>query len=151
MNSISPGSPLLRLPPHAQPESARRPRGVVLLLVLVYIVLALGLLTLITASASQLSRVHRHEGTALILRQMIDSGHAWALVHQNDNMDSGAVTLDAQQLLPAAASGTVTVITTRDPSNERPIFTLSAELSTPDRTVTSSATFAHPAWDSLPK
>jgi len=117
----------------------------VLLLALAYIALTVGLLALIAAGASQLGRVDRHERQALILRQMIDSGRAWALVHQNDEANPSAVTLDAQELIPAPASGAITVVSTRGTPDTRATVTVIAQLQlrAPERTLTKSATFEH--------
>ncbi|MFQ5414995.1 MAG: hypothetical protein ACE5E6_11105 [Phycisphaerae bacterium] len=55
-----------------------RPRGAALIVVLVYLVMAGALLAVIAAGTAQFARTARHEHASLLLRQLIDSGHAWA-------------------------------------------------------------------------
>ena len=142
MNNLNLDSTLLRSELRASSGDARRRRSVVLLLALVYIALVVGLLALVSASAAQFARVERHERAAVILRQMIDSGHAWVLANTNDLPISGAVTLDVRQLLPAEASGALTVTRAPGSPNTSAALTIVAQLDLEARTLTRSATFA---------
>lgn len=84
-------------------------RSVVLVLVLVYIVLAGSLMVLITASTGQLVRTSRHEHASILLRQLIDSGRAWAYARADVHAET-PITLDAADVLPAESSGHVTIV-----------------------------------------
>ena len=82
----------------------------VLLLVLVFIVLAGSLLVLMTGGTAQFMRTCRQEHTSLILRQLIDSGRAWADAHDLPRPEAGPIELDAIDILPSEATGSVTIV-----------------------------------------
>ena len=81
----------------------------VLLLVLVFIVLAGSLLVLMTGGTAQFVRTCRQEHTSLILRQLIDSGRAWADAHDLPRSQAVPIDLDATDILPPDASGRVRI------------------------------------------
>ena len=98
----------------AGPRTYTARRGVVLVLVLVYIVLAGSLMLLTTASVGQLIRTDRSAHHSILLRQLIDSGRAWADAH-GDLPTETPITLDPADILPEDASGTVTITLRPDP------------------------------------
>ncbi len=87
-------------------------RGLVLLLVLVYMVLAGSLMLTTAASTGQLVRTGRSEHVSVLLRQLIDSGYAWADAHGALVLET-PITLDAADILPPDGSGDVTIIVDR--------------------------------------
>lgn len=117
-------------------------RSVVLVLVLVYIVLAGSLMVLITASTGQLVRTGRHEHSSILLRQLIDSGRAWAYARADVRADT-PITLDAADILAAESSGQVTIVV--KPGNPETVV-IEARLQLHGRRFTRSGTFvARPA------
>ena len=84
-------------------------RSVVLVLVLVYIALAGSLMVLTTASTGQLVRTSRHEHASILLRQLIDSGRAWACA-RTDLPAETPIVLDAADILPPESSGNVNIV-----------------------------------------
>ena len=84
-------------------------RSVVLVLVLVYMALAGSLMVLTTASTGQLVRTSRHEHASILLRQLIDSGRAWACARADLRAET-PITLDAADILPPESSGHVTIV-----------------------------------------
>ena len=62
----------------------RSRRGVALVLALILLALAAGLLAILGLSVKQLVQLDRLESDRVVLRQMIDSGAAWANRHVAD-------------------------------------------------------------------
>lgn len=114
-------------------RSQPRRRAMVLLLVLAYIVLAGGLVAIISASIAQLARSSRHENTAAIMRQLIDSGYDWATAHPNQ-----AIELDGAAV--AGPDGSAHVVVTPDATTGR--VRVEATLVLNNHTHTRSASFA---------
>lgn len=77
-----------------------------LLLALFFIVVAASLATLIMANSSQLIATTRHEHEVIVLRQLTDSGLAWALAQGGVKADAPAV-LGGDGILPAGVRGEV--------------------------------------------
>ena len=109
-------------------------RSVILVLVLVYIVLAGSLMLLTTASVGQLIRTNRSAHHSILLRQLTDSGRAWADARENLPMET-PIALDPASMLPAEVSGTVTITLRPDPL---PTITIEAELQIHGRAITST-------------
>ncbi len=84
-------------------------RGLVLVLVLVCMTLAGALLVIISQSLAQQAKTVRHERQALILRQLIDSGHAWAYAHPDQWGSETGVSLDASAIAPPDGGATVPI------------------------------------------
>jgi hypothetical protein len=78
-----------------------------LVLAIFFIFLATSLATLIMAGSAQLIRTAGHEHEAILLRQMIDSGRAWALSHTP--RPAAPVALSGADLLPEGSSGEVRI------------------------------------------
>lgn len=112
-------------------------RSVVLVLVLVYIVLAGSLMVLITASTGQLVRTSRHEHASILLRQLIDSGRAWAYARADVQAET-PITLDAADILPGESSGNVTIVV--KPGRPETVL-IEAQLQLRGRRFTRSGTF----------
>ncbi|UCC29265.1 MAG: hypothetical protein JSU86_13810 [Phycisphaerales bacterium] len=112
-------------------------RSVVLVLVLVYIVLAGSLMVLTTTSTGQLVRTGRHEHASILLRQLIDSGRAWAYARADVHVET-PITLDAAEILPAESSGHVTIVV--KPGKPETVL-IEAQLRLHGRPFTRSGTF----------
>ncbi len=93
-------------------------RAFSLVFVLTLVVLAAALLTMVTASVGQLVKVGRHESHEMQLRQMIDSGVAWARAHRNqwphEAGHPGVVALAGASLLPSVREATITLVPLAD-------------------------------------
>ena len=93
-------------------------RAFALIFVLTLVVLAGALLTMVTASVSQLVKVGRHESREMQLRQMIDSGAVWVQAHRNHwPLEAGnprVVTLAGASLLPSVREATITLVPLSD-------------------------------------
>ncbi len=89
-------------------------RAFSLIFVLTLVVLAGALLTLVTASVSQLVKIGRHESQEMQLRQMIDSGVVWARAHHDhwpvEDGHPRLVTLAGESLLPSVPDATITLV-----------------------------------------
>jgi len=120
---------------------SRKRRGVVLVLVIVYLALAGGLLVVVGGSVAQLARLGQRERETIIVRQMLDSGFAWARAHRADLPQAGEMSLDASLLLPPEAKGTVTLTTSRKEAGSTIIVTVTAELQHNERNVSRTTEF----------
>ena len=121
-------------------RSARR-RGVVLLLVLAYITLTGGLLAVVGVSAAQLARLGMRERETIMVRQMLDSGLAWACAHRADSPREGEISLDAALILPPEAKGTVTLTTFRKQAGNTIAVTVTAILQHNERKIKRTTEF----------
>jgi hypothetical protein len=117
-----------------------RRRGAVLLLVIAYIAVAFGLLTLLGVSGMHLMRMARQEREAATVRQMLDSGLAWARSHRDNPPVEGVVTLDADRLTGPEARGSITV--TFAPDDKPSSVRVTAHLQHHGRTRGRSVTFS---------
>jgi hypothetical protein len=117
-----------------------RRRGAVLLLVIAYVAVAFGLLTLLEVSGTHLMRIAGQEREAATVRQILDSGLAWARSHRDNPPVEGVATLDAGRLLGPEARGTITVAFAPDdtPSSVRITAHLQHHGRTKSRSVTLS-------------
>jgi len=107
---------LRRIPPAAPARPTSRRRGMVLIVVIICLALAGSLLVMISHSLTQQATTVRHERAELTLRQIIDSGRAWAGLHPEALTDTAGVSLDASSLAPADA--VATVLLTLEPVQE---------------------------------
>lgn len=82
--------------------------GAVLVLVLFYIVLAGSLSVLLSASMARLVRTERSAHEFIVVRQLLDSGRAWAEAHR-DALAAEPVTLSAEALVGEGKTGSVTM------------------------------------------
>jgi hypothetical protein len=125
---------------HAPARRNVRRRGAVLLLVIAYIAVAFGLLTLLGVSGTHLVRMARQERKAATARQMLDSGLAWARSHRDNPPVEGVATLDASRLMGPEASGTITV--TFAPADKASLVRVTAHLQHHGRTSSRSVTYS---------
>ena len=86
--------------------TARARRGVVLVLVVFFIFLATALSVLITATSVQLVRTTRSHHESILLRQMVDSAHAW-LGARSDWRADVPVVLELKDTLGIGATGRI--------------------------------------------
>ena len=112
-------------------------RGVVLLLVILFIALASSLLVLVMAGTVDLVRTTRHEHESILLRQLTDSGHAWVRAHGVPEHDE-AVTLDASTILPEGVSGAVKISLKKQTPN---VVFISVRAGFPDRVLARTTRF----------
>ncbi len=99
---------------HDPRKQLRRRHAFMLLFVLVFIVLATTLVLLTAAGTAQFARSAGGERTAILLRQMIDSGIAWARTNRsmgsetvNQSKTSRSIVLDAAELVPSSGTGEI--------------------------------------------
>ena len=85
-----------------------------LLFVLVFIVLATTLVLLTAAGTAQFARSAGSERTSILLRQMIDSGIAWAQTKRSMGSETASeqapprtIILDAASLVPSPGTGEI--------------------------------------------
>ncbi len=91
---------------HYRGAGARR--GVVLLLVLFFIVLATALAVLLTANSVRFVRTTRNEHESMLLQQLTDSARAWVGIHGGPHAGT-PVTLDGKDILLEGTSGEVKI------------------------------------------
>ena len=116
---------------------ASRRRGVVLVLVLFFIILATSLTILVTASSVRLVRTTRHEHESILLRQLTDSAASWVRVHGGPPGNT-SVTLHTEEIYPQGTSGTVEIsMDTKAPG----VVVINAKMSFPSRTVSRTTKF----------
>ncbi|MHC5110988.1 MAG: PilX N-terminal domain-containing pilus assembly protein [Planctomycetota bacterium] len=83
-------------------------RGMIMVLVLLFIVLVTALSVLVMGTTTQLVRTTRNEHEAIILRQMADCGLAWIRTKESA-LERGPVRLDADGMIPMDGVGQVTI------------------------------------------
>lgn len=98
-------------------EPRKQPRcrhAFMLLLVLVFIVLATALVFLTAAGTAQFARSAGAERTSILLRQMIDSGIAWARTNRSAGSETESqstaprpIVLDAAGIVPSPGTGEI--------------------------------------------
>ena len=106
-------------------------RGALLVLVLFFLVLIGSLTLLIMGNTSQLVRTTRNANELALLRQLVDSGKAWADA-QTELPPGVDTTLSAGGILPPDASGAVRIAR---PADAPDAILVAAELSWPGRTL----------------
>jgi hypothetical protein len=88
-------------------------RGVALVVALMLLVLASGLLAIVGLTGKQLVQLDQVESDRATLRQMIDSGAAWARRHADDWPTTagrlGCPQLDVDGIVPRACRGVITL------------------------------------------
>lgn len=96
---------------HKQPG---RRQAFMLLVVLVFIVLATTLVLLTAAGTAQFARSAGAERTSILLRQMIDSGIAWARTNRGRRGETASqstpprsIVLDAAGIIPSPGTGEI--------------------------------------------
>ncbi len=99
---------------HEARKQPRRRQAFMLLVVLVFIVLATTLVLLTAAGTAQFARSAGAERTSILLRQMIDSGIAWARTNRSLGSETASqstaprpVVLDAAGIIPAPGTGEI--------------------------------------------
>ena len=95
-------------------KQPRRRQAFMLLVVLVFIVLATTLVLLTAAGTAQFARSAGAERTSILLRQMIDSGIAWARTNRSIGSETASqspaprpIVLDAAELVPSPGTGEI--------------------------------------------
>ena len=95
-------------------KQPRRRQAFMLLVVLVFIVLATTLVLLTAAGTAQFARSAGAERTSILLRQMIDSGIAWARTNRSRGSETASqspaprpIVLDAAGLVPSPGHGEI--------------------------------------------
>lgn len=101
---------------HKARKHPRCRRAFMLLLVLVFIVLATTLVLLTAAGTSHFARSSGAERTSILLRQMIDSGIAWARTNRSGRSESAIqptssrpIVLEAAGIVPKPGNGEIRV------------------------------------------
>ena len=95
-------------------KQPRRRQAFMLLVVLVFIVLATTLVLLTAAGTAQFARSAGAERTSILLRQMIDSGIAWARTNRRLESETARqsavppnIVLDAAGIIPTPGTGEI--------------------------------------------
>ncbi len=113
-------------------------------MVLVFFALVTGMTVMLTLHTGQLARADHLRTLDIELRQMIDSGAAYARAHRDDwPAGEAPVVLDAADLIGPQRSGSVTLQPTFGPSGPVEAVTIIARLELPrnkTRTMTTHLT-----------
>jgi len=116
----------------------------VLIVVIICLALAGSLLVMISHSLTQQATTVRHERAELTLRQIIDSGRAWAGLHPEALTDTAGVSLDASSLAPADAVATV-LLTLEPVYDDTNMLVITAHLQVNTRHFERTSRFPMPA------
>lgn len=99
---------------HEARKQPRRRQAFMLLVVLFFIVLATTLVLLTAAGTAQFARSAGAERTSILLRQMIDSGIAWARTNRSMGSETASqstaprpIVLDAAGIIPTPGTGEI--------------------------------------------
>jgi len=119
-------------------------RGMLLVLVLLYLALTTAVALVITAGTRQQVRVHAEERGELLLRQMLDSGVAWSAAAGEAWPVAGSVTLDAGLLAPTAQAAAVTLTPERNEDGHVRSVAIEARVEHGDRAQVRRAVWRRP-------
>lgn len=120
--------------------SACARRGALLVMVLYFLVLVGSMAVLIMGNTSQLARTTRHAHEMVLLRQLVDSGKAWADA-QAALLPGVVTTLSGSGILPPDATGAIRITRPKDAPDA---ILVTAELNWPGRKLRKESAFHFP-------